>query len=218
MKLAIGKMMHLAGCTIIVHKAWGTPEHSSFEVRGLKNSEKNRPQKVIFQFPESIDVQVGDFLQQKGARDMWRVVEVEDELQDDVYILFEARVEKATGNGAELTRQSRPSVVIQGHVYGGVQIDSPNANQHVSVQLLQVDENIRKLRELMQNMSVDELEREDGLAALERISQLARKPKTPDVIKKAKEKLELVKAMFDLAKDVGTVAAPYITLLANAFT
>src|SRR5207302_11433811 len=118
-----------------------------------------RPQNVMFQFPEAIDIQIGDFLQQKGARDLWRVVGVEDELEDDVYIMFEAKVEKATGNAAAPAQHSRSSLVIHGHVYGGVQVGSPNASQHVTVQLLQVDENVRKLQPLMHDMPVDELEK-----------------------------------------------------------
>ena len=86
------------------------------------------------------------------------------------------------------------------------------------MQTLQVDENLRYLRELLQKAEVPELDKEEAGHALDRISQLARKEKTPEVAGKIKEKLEVVKTVFDIAKDVGAAAAPYIALVAQMFS
>ncbi len=200
------------GGTILIHKKWGTEAQSTTEARGLKNSEKNRPDKVMFQFPEAMDIEVGDLLQQKGARDLWKVTEVEDTIHGDVYVLFEANVEKFNGT-AQRAPSGRSQVIVQGSVYGGIQLDSPNASQNISVQLFQVDENIRRLKDLIQGGNIPELDKEEAIQALERISQLSRKEKEPSVVSKMKEKLELVKTTIDLSKDIIAPAAPYIAAL-----
>jgi hypothetical protein len=203
------------GCAVLIHKEWGTPNQKTLEVRGLKNNEKNRPEKVMFQFPEALDVKVGDILQQKGARHLWRVIDVEDEIHDDVYINFEAKVERFSGPPSHAPA-GRSQVVVQGSVYGGIQLDSPHATQNVSVQVLQVDENVRRLRELLNQAPIPELDKEEATLALDRILQLARKEKTPNVIGKFNEKLDLVRKTFDLAKDIAAVAAPYIAAIAQS--
>jgi hypothetical protein len=47
------------GGTVLVHKNWGTPQQTTVELRGLKNSEKNCPENVMFQFPERLDIAGG---------------------------------------------------------------------------------------------------------------------------------------------------------------
>jgi len=209
-------MRHL-GCTILIHKHWGTPNQQTTEARGLKNSEKNRPNNVMFQFPEAMEIQAGDILQQKGARDLWRVTDVEDQIHGDVYVSFEAKVVKFSGS-ADRPTSSRSHVIVQGSVYGGIQLDSPHATQNVSVQVLQIDENLRHLRELLQKATIPELDKEEAGHALDRISQLSRKERSPDVVSKLKEKLDLVKTTFAVAKDIATTAAPYIAAIAQAFS
>lgn len=206
---------HLGG-TVLIHKQWGTPNQQTTEARGLKNSEKNRPDKVMFQFPEAMDIQPGYILQQKGARDLWRVTDVEDEVHGDVYVHFEAKVEKFSGPTSPVTGRSQ--VIVQGSVYGGIQLDSPNATQNVSVQVLQTDENLRRLRELLQKAPISDLDKEEAGQALDRISQLSRKEQNPEVVGKIKEKLELVRNTFDLAKDIAVTAAPYIAAIAHALS
>jgi hypothetical protein len=89
------------GGTGLVHKNWGTPQQTTVELLGLKSSEKNRPKNVMFQFPERLDIATGDVIQQKGAQDLWRVTDVEDSVHGDVYVYFEAKVEK-TGRFRDL--------------------------------------------------------------------------------------------------------------------
>jgi hypothetical protein len=216
-KQGFDQILRDMGCTVLIHKQWGTPNQQTVEARGLKNNEKNRLDKVMFQFPEAMDIQPGDILQQKGARDLWRVIDIEDEIHGDVYVNFEAKVEKFSGPASRPTPE-RSQVIVQGSVYGGIQLDSPHATQNFSVQVLQVDENIRHLRELLQKAHISELDKEEATHALDRILQLSRKERSPEVISKLKEKLELVKTTFDLAKDIAAAATPYLAAIAQAIS
>lgn len=216
-KHGFNEILKLMGCTVLIHKKWGTPHQQIIEARGLKNNEKGRPHKVMFQFPERMDIQPGDILQQKGALDLWRVFDVEDEIHGDVYVNFEAKVEKFSGPGAR-DPSARSQVLVQGSVYGGIQLESPHATQNVSVQILQLDENIRHLRELLRKAPLSELDKEEASHALERVSQLSRKERSPEVVSKIKEKLELVKTALDVGKDIAAAAAPYIAAIVQAIS
>jgi hypothetical protein len=104
--------------------------------------------------------------------------------------------------------------VIQGSVYGGVQTGA-HATQHISLQVLQVDENIRHLRDLVERSSLPELDKEELGLTLDRISQLSRKKQEPGVLEKMKEKLELVGKTLAAAKGIADQAAPYIAAIAQ---
>jgi hypothetical protein len=80
------------GGNVLIHKGWGTPNQKTQKVRAIKNSEKDRPNDVMFQFPKQMDIQVGDVIQQEGARDLWEVVDTEDHVHLGIYVHFEAKV------------------------------------------------------------------------------------------------------------------------------
>jgi hypothetical protein len=58
-------------------------------------------------------------------------------------------------------------------------------------------------------------DREDATHALDRVTELAKRAKTDEVVKRTKEKLDFVKSVFEVAKDVAQVAAPYIDSIAR---
>jgi hypothetical protein len=62
-------LLEIQGQTIIIHENFNTPEASSYEVRGLKNTEGKNSKQVVFQFLDQLDIQVGNVLQVKGSRD-----------------------------------------------------------------------------------------------------------------------------------------------------
>ena len=216
-KQSFKEILRLAGCTVLIHRRWGKESQETFETRGMKNNEKSRPDKVMFQFPEALGIQIGDILQQKGARDLWRVVDLEDHVSDDVYVNFEAKVEKCSGPTQGPT-PGRTQVIVHGPVYGGLQVGSPHSTQNISLQVPQVDENICELRKLLNEATISDLDREEAVLALDRIAQLSQKEKSPEVMSKLKERLEFVKTTFDLAKDIGGVAAPYIAAIMQAIS
>lgn len=203
------------GGAIQIHKNWGTPEQSTVETSGLKNNEKGRPSKVMFQFPERIDISAGDVVQQKGGGDLWRVIETEDCIQAGEYIYFEAKVEKL--NGAPRQSRSPTNVVIHGPNYGGVQISSPNATQNVSVEFHAVSENVAKLRGLAKKLNLAELDSEDLEEAFARLAQLSQKQKSPDLLLKVKEKIGYIESIFGSSVSIATEAVPYLAAITQAF-
>ena len=80
--------------TIILHEQFNTPEATSREIKGLKNTEGKNSRQVVFQFIDPLEIEVGSVLQIKGSRDYWRVTDTEDIIEDDTFINFEVRVEK----------------------------------------------------------------------------------------------------------------------------
>jgi hypothetical protein len=78
--------------TIVVHKNYGTDSHSSFEILGWKNCEKNNTDNVMFQFPEHVDIVVGDVLQQKNGKVLWLVHKLDELFCNNEMVYFEAKV------------------------------------------------------------------------------------------------------------------------------
>lgn len=200
------------GCTILIHKSYGLPDQVTTEARGLKNCEKNNHDKVMFQFPEVMDVKVGDVLQQKGARDLWKVIELEDNLHGDVYVNFEAKVKKLS-ESAQSKDATASQIVVQGSVFGGIQMNSPNAVQNLVVQVTQISEAVGKLREIAEQAPLSELDKEEVILALDRIVQLSQKEKSPSVAARIREKLDLVKSALDVGSTLGGLAAPWIEVI-----
>ncbi|WPD23453.1 MAG: hypothetical protein SD837_02570 [Candidatus Electrothrix scaldis] len=201
-------------CTVYVHKKYGTNEQTTAEYQALKNNEKNRPSKVMFQFPERIDIDVGDMIQQKSANDLWEVYETEDTVIGDVFIHFEAKVNKA---GAAKPFQHGGNVIIQGSNYGAIQSHSPQSTQNVVVNNTNISYPIGELRKLLDTDAIDELDREECHAALSRIEELATRPTDPRITERIKQKLDIVNGTFAVAKNVADFAAPYVGVIAAAF-
>jgi hypothetical protein len=84
----------------------------------------------MFQFPEVLDIKEGDVLQQNGARRIWRVTELVDDVVGGVFNHFEARVEKFEPGKASKEGASHQSaipgthshVVINAPIHGGLQL------------------------------------------------------------------------------------------------
>jgi hypothetical protein len=213
-------MMNLHGTDVLIHKKFGAPNQTTSQVRGLKNSEKNKPEKVIFQFPQLEDIDVGDVVQLKAGRDQWRVIDTEDNIHGNVLVSFDVKVQKLNG-APEINPSSSPSrnsVVIHGPVYGAVQVGSHSSTQSVVVNFSEVESSLCALKKLIPKSEATELKKEEALFALERIAQLSKKEKNSEVIALAKDKLEIVKNTIQTAVELGKIAAPHIGLLAQFFS
>jgi hypothetical protein len=215
-KNGFSMLMNVHGTDVLIHKDYGRQNQGTRQVRGIKSSEKNKPEKVMFFFPEVEDINIGDVLQVKAGRDLWQVTETEDTIHGDVLTNFAARVKKLNG-AAEPRAKSPNSLVIHGDVYGAVQIGNEHSSQSVSVQLSQVDRSISELQKMIPQTAASELDKEEALHALDRLTQLSKKEKSPDVIAKAKDKLEIVKNVIGTAVDLGKIATPYIAILGSHF-
>src|SRR5262249_55989050 len=79
------------------------------------------------------------------------------------------------------------------------------------------DKNIASLVGLIRTSSLGETQKEESLVDLKRVSELAQKEKTPDVIEAATKRLNLIKAAFEVVK-LGAAAGPYLQYLYHWFS
>ena len=100
----------------------------------------------MFQFPEVVDVKVGDVLQMEGSRDLWEVYEIEDKVIGGEFVNMNAWVQKKGGMiGRQQTHKPAISVGRDLHIgdkYTAEQAGAmgPQAHAH-EVSLTQVKEN-----------------------------------------------------------------------------
>lgn len=214
-KRAFNNIFRRMKCTVYVHKNYGTNDQITIPYQSLKNREENNPSKVMFQFPERVDISVGDIIQQKNAYDLWEVYDTEDTIIGDVFIDFRAKVNKV---GAPKPHQHGGNVIIQGSNYGAIQSNSPQANQSVSI----VNNNnsisapITELRKLLQNDEIDELDKEECDVALTRIEELSSRTDEPKALEIIQRKLDMVNSVFGAANNLAELAAPYIDAITRA--
>lgn len=212
---AFSTLLRMHGGTIIIHKNFGAPSHSSVEVQGMKNHEKGDRSRVMFQFLDRIDIQAGDVLQQRGSSDYWVVFDTEDTMIGGSFVHFEAKVHKKGINPQE----NVPSgVVIQGPNYGGIQVNSNQSVQNITQQSSEIILPVTKLMELLKNDSIDDISRGEAEAALHRITDLVSKEASPRVTTLLKEKLDIVSGTFSVAKELAVLAAPHIGSIARLIT
>jgi hypothetical protein len=110
------RLFQMNKSNIIVHKNYGSENATAFEVVGMKNNEKNRPNNVMFQFSEYVDIVVGDVLQQKDGRILWKVYELDENIIDGTLLYFEAKVRKLE------SLAPMPSGITISNVSGNIQL------------------------------------------------------------------------------------------------
>ena len=216
LKRGFRQVMNHHGSSVLIHKNYGSLGQASREVRGLQNNEQGRPNEVIFQFEKVEEIAVGDVLQVKSGRDLWRVTETEDIINGDVLTCFEARVQKIDGE-SQATRP-KGAFVVNGNVIGGIQIGTQNSSQFVAVNLTEIDKSIGELKKIIPQSTASELDKEEAVLALDRLATLSKKDKTDDIITRAKDKLEIVKNVIGISTELAKIATPYLLLLAEHFS
>jgi uncharacterized protein (DUF608 family) len=153
----------------------------------------------------------------KGAEDTWRVTETEDHLVGGVFINCEARVQRVGQDLRGGRETSRNQIVINAPVHA-LQVDSMLSSQTVIThETSAVITAVTELSRAVEKSQLPELDREEVILALQRVAELSKREKTPDVIKKANEKLELIRNTLEISKDLALVAAPYLPILYQAF-
>lgn len=211
-------ILEAMGQPIIIHKNWNTPNATSFEAIGLKNSPGKNSKQNVFQFPDPIDIQRDDVLQIKGGRDLWRVIDTEDHVKDSVFIYFEALVVKITETGREARPSNEGRAVFHAPVYGGVQVGGEGNLQTFSVNLqAPIEEHIAKLIEMIKASTLSELDKDDAVDAAQSLIRLSQKEKSTEVIKRAHSKLETIKSLTGTAKDLADVGKTLIPALLTFF-
>jgi hypothetical protein len=103
---------------------------------------------------------------------------------------------------------------VNAPVQGGILFNSPHAQQtNTAVNGSVVTPQIAELKGLFNQSDVDQLEKEEALEALERIEELCKSEKTPQILIKIKEKLDLVTSIASSVASLSAQAAPYIAAI-----
>jgi len=214
-KRGIHLLIDTNGGPVLVHRQYGTPDQETFEHFAMKNHKKGRPDDRMFQFKERIDVQVGDVIQQKESRDVWRVIELEDRVQAGAFTCMEAKIEKL--NAAPSRRDTQVNnVTIHGDNYGGVQVGTENSSQHTHTSV--VCDSVDRLMQLVDDSDLADLDKEDATAELDRIKKLAERDATPEVLDRLSKRVNIFRNTVAGATGLATVIEPYIETIVKAFS
>jgi hypothetical protein len=76
---------------------------------------------------------------------------------------------------------------------------------------------LKKLIKESEELSDHKEDQKRGLKALNKLTTLAAEPKSESVISKQKEKLEVIKSVISIGKDLAIISMPYINLIAESF-
>jgi hypothetical protein len=214
MKAAMEQMLVYQGQTVIVHNDWKTNSETQVEVRALKG-------KYSFEFTEIGDVRLDSVLQVKGGSDYWRVIDIEENFDGNVIYSYKVSVSRLDGQGnpVKSSYPQQASAVFHGDITGAVQIGGSQNTQTVNIQInTQFNNAFNKVLELIQKDShLDEFQKEDAIDALQKLPELAKKEPSESVMKRAKEKLDVVNAAISTSKELALIAAPYLIELAKYF-
>jgi hypothetical protein len=210
---AFNDLLRTFGAIVIVYNDWNTVDQSQFESKAIKGGKHDtRPD---FRFQERVDIRVGSVIQIKGGNDLWRVVDTQDRFVGSEFYCFEASVLKIDQQGKALRPSRDATVVFHGPVTGGVQVGGSHNLQTVTVNQ-QFNESINRLREAIEGSSeLTTYQKEDAIEALCKLPALAKEEPSEGVIKRAREKLELVKSVISIGKDLAIVAMPYLEAIAK---
>lgn len=116
-------MVETFGESLIVFKNFRTDNQKQVEYMGMSNNKKHDPSLKMFQFPEKLDLEIGDVIQQKGARSFWMIYEVEDHIIGGEFVYLEAFVDKINEDGSRVNVSRN----LQKNLLVNQIINSPNS-------------------------------------------------------------------------------------------
>lgn len=119
----------------------------------------------------------------------------------------------------ERKKNENARVNIGDNFTGAVQIGGSQNTQTVNILInTQFDNAFNKILELLQkDTHLDEYQKEDAIDALQKLPDLAKKEPSESIMKRAKEKLELITSAISVSKETAIIAAPYLLELARYF-
>ncbi len=107
---------------------------------------------------------------------------------------------------------------IGGDAKGPIQLGGSNNTQNVSYSSNDaIGEVLTKAIEAVRTSQLNSLDKDDVLHSLQQLQKLSQQEKTPDVIKRAKEKLDVVQSVIKVGTDLGNLVLPYLPVIANYF-
>ena len=173
------------------------------------------PDKLLLSKGRS-SIERGHQFQYQEGSEWWEVVDKEEEMSgDDVLIGYLITAESVGQDRKRMKKRDEATVVIHGPVTGGVQVGGSHNVQTVTVNQ-HFNESFNRLREAIEGSpELTTYQKQDAIEALDKLPALAKEERSEGVIKRAKEKLELVKSIISIGKDLAIVAMPYLEAIAK---
>ncbi|MEJ7862396.1 MAG: hypothetical protein WKF90_12270 [Pyrinomonadaceae bacterium] len=210
--------LKLQGHTVFVHKNFGKSDMDSFETCAWKNFNDQDKRQVVFKFAKQEEIYADMVVQVKGARDFWKVTDTEDIIEDNTFICMEVLVVKINEQGNHTRLNNEGKAVFTGNVYGGVMIDGKNNTQTNTVNVnSDFTEAIDKLLNLIENSSLNPIQKIETKSNVQIIKQLAVLDKSPEVLEVATSKIEAVKEVISMTADMTSLGMVLVPILQAAF-
>jgi hypothetical protein len=151
------------GSKVNIFKKGNKTNMPDFTVQALKNSKKES-KAVVFQFPDSQNIEVGDVINQVGARDRWVVTEIEDIIIQNNYSHFEVIVDK---EGARAKDSIAPTNVIYNLHGANPRINQNSTDNSVNINIENSSDLIQLVSDLRTEIKNLKLEKSVEIEALE---------------------------------------------------
>jgi hypothetical protein len=94
LKAGFRSVMQEQGQDVVIISHWNTPFQVIIRVKGVKSNKEGRPDYSVFQFTEAYSIENGSIIYVPKNDTYWRVLETEDRILGNVYVLFEAKTNK----------------------------------------------------------------------------------------------------------------------------
>lgn len=176
--------------------------------------------KMIHIDDAQIPLEEGDRLLRKLPNGLVESYIVEDRGFHEEFMDFKAHYQAKVRKESSMSQRASAvtyNVINNAPVYG-MQVGGQKNTQKVTVNSGQdVGEMILKLIDLLDSSSLPELEKEDAIEALKRVSDLSKKDKTDGVIDRATCRLEKIESVLKTSETVYARAVPLLTAIKEFF-
>ena len=204
--------LEMRGSDLTIYKNWNTPNMSSAESRAIKESEQK------FEFPVDTNIEKDDVVQINGSRSFWKVLDIDEEIQYGTASNLNVKVIKIDHLGNEIRINSQGKAVFNAPVYGGVQVGGQNNTQTNTVNTnSDFTKAINDLLKLVENSSLNPVQKIHTKADVQIIKDLADLGKSPEVAQLANSKLEAVKEVISMTADMTSLGMVLIPIIQAAF-
>lgn len=176
-----------------------------------------------FSFLAHGDLIPGCVISRTGDSESWIVDRIEPSITSDVVVKVKAYVHQDSSSHREGRNVAAGSVIIHAdnNSHVNVQQGGSGNTQRVAVSNAGISDMVRcldELRSLISSSSLQEVDKEDALVELNRIRELADKPKSPDLLKRINDRLSVIAKITGSLSSIAVKAAPVIELARRCIT
>lgn len=204
MKNAFQMALNQGGSTVSIETEHGP----ATTMKALKHHDRGGD---YFSFPELGQLCEGAVLSRAGSPERWVVDHLEHALTGDVLVKVKAYVRPAAGGCAMPNRPLAPVTINATNSQVTLQHGGQGNTQHVNISLKgELGRQIEELKKLIADSALDDLDKEEAHAEVQRIAALAEKPKTPDVLERMNGRLRSVTGIVQKSAVIAAQIAPVI--------